>query len=112
MNITKNSTETITWDIECCEAEARIELSNGLMKVPRVEIYIKHDREFNCLITNSEQFIRDVHKALGQLIAHVDKERNVGSISEMDEIPWPGRLKMPEQLDNLIHERNKNGGHY
>lgn len=112
MNITKNSTETITWDIDQCDAEAQVECSKGLIKITSVEINVKNNKSFNSFAATDEQFIRDTYKALGQLIAHVDKERNVGSVSETDKIPWPGRLKMPEYLDQFIHERNENEEHY
>lgn len=61
---------TIDFDIDNCESEAVIE--NRVIK--SVKIHLKGDQN-NSFISNDEQFIRDVHKALSGLILHLDKER-------------------------------------
>lgn len=79
MNIETNKTETITWDIEGCKATASTE--NTTIKNVVIAMLSGGASGDNRMQATDEQFIRDVHKALTELINHVDKQRNVGNPS-------------------------------
>lgn len=86
MKVTTNSTETITWDIDGCSAQAGVltEAGRGVY-INGVVILMKGDSDNNRFESNDEQFIRDVHKALGELIAHTDRKRGLGRDKGIDE---------------------------
>lgn len=78
MNIETNKTETITWDIEGCKATASTE--NTTIKNVVIAMLSGSASGDNRMQATDEQFIRDVHKALTELINHVDKQRGVGKL--------------------------------
>lgn len=76
MKIDKLITEKIEWDIELCKSTANITVDNGKIISQEVSIY-KDCPEAegsigNRFSSNDPQFIRDVHKALGEYIQHLD----------------------------------------
>lgn len=73
MNIKSEKTEEITWDIELCAASATLRTISGQgTTIDVVHIERKSGGESNCFVSDDEQFIRDVHKALSELILHLD----------------------------------------
>lgn len=88
MNIERKTTEKITWDIDLCEAEASITQENGKILSQIVGIKKKEsDKEQHCVFwADDPQFIRDVHRALGDYIQHLDGIMR-GSFQEERECP-------------------------
>lgn len=84
MNVKTNSTSIITWDIDLCTAEAIIE--NNRISSVKVESKVSKENSFTA---TDEQFLRDTYKAMGELIAHLDKVRGFKkeelSISNQDD---------------------------
>lgn len=81
MNIKTNTTETITWEIEGCEATADIHN----LEIKKLFIGMKANASSNYFNADDEQYIRDVYKVLGQLISHVDRRRGLGRDNSVDE---------------------------
>ena len=97
MNIESHKTENITWDIDGCTATATVSAESGKgIEITGVNIGLSADLENNRIISNDEQFIRDVHKALGQLIAHVDKERGLGRTDKSWSVFHPDKSPVNE----------------
>lgn len=75
MKITKSTTEKIEWDIDLCKADAVIEMENGRLLSQKISIRktVVGDNYLGNLFTSDDlTFIRDVHKALGDFIYHID----------------------------------------
>lgn len=76
MKIDKLITENIEWDIELCKSTANITVDNGKIISQEVSIYKDCPEPEgsigNRFSSNDPQFIRDVHKALGEYIQHMD----------------------------------------
>ena len=74
MEIKTNTTEEITFDIEGAEGTATVENS----KVVSVSIKLAGTHGGNQIQALDEKFLRDVYKAIGDLLRHVDANRDVG----------------------------------
>lgn len=76
MNIERKTTEKITWDIDLCKAEGEITMENGKILDQTIRIFKDcpepGDGPGNNFSSNDPQFIRDVHRALGDYIQHLD----------------------------------------
>lgn len=74
MEVNTKKIQSIAWDIGLCDAKGQIVVENG--KVLTNSIKIKKRVATNEIgsIFNSqdEEFIRDVYKALGEFIVHLD----------------------------------------
>lgn len=75
MEVVKLVTEKIEWDIDLCKADAVIEMENGRLLNHKISIRktVVGDNDLgNLFISDDLTFIRDVHKALGDFICHID----------------------------------------
>lgn len=74
MEIKTNTTEEITFDIEGANGTATVENN----KIAKVDIKLTGTNGGNQIQALDERFLRDVYKAIGDLLRHVDNKRNVG----------------------------------
>lgn len=82
MKVTTNSTETLEWDIEGVEAKAEITSQNNDHKLtmfrwdqPGKGV----DGTSSLVIILNEEVMRGIHKALSELVDHMDRKRGVGN---------------------------------
>lgn len=75
MNIERKTTEKITWDIDLCKAEGEITIEDGKILGQNICIFKEPETQEsigNRFSSDDPQFIRDVHRALGEYIQHVE----------------------------------------
>lgn len=76
MKITTNSTEILEWDIQDCEAQASIKSENNSHTFDWIVIKKKDSTILD--MARDEETLRSIHKAIGDLIDHLDRKRGVG----------------------------------
>lgn len=76
MKVTTNSTETLEWEIQDCEAQASIKSENNSHTFDW--IVIKKMDSTILDMARDEETLRSIHKAIGDLIDHLDRKRGVG----------------------------------
>lgn len=72
MNVKQKKEINIDWDIDLCKSEASV--VNGVLQNASIVMQSNNANTFKC---SDEQFLRDTHKALGELILLLDKERGI-----------------------------------
>ena len=77
MKITTNSTEILEWDIQDCEAQASIKSENNSHTFDWIVIKKKDSTILD--MARDEETLRSIHKAIGDLISHLDRKRGVGN---------------------------------
>lgn len=103
MEIKTNTTEEITFDIEGANGTATIENN----KIVKVQIRLSATDENNQVKVLDEKFLRDVYKAIGDLLRHVDNKRDVGHKTANS---WASRLPEDQRnLDEIVQEVSKPG---
>lgn len=113
MNIEKKTTEKITWDIDLCKAEGEITMENGKILDQTIRIFKDcpepGDGPGNNFSSNDPQFIRDVHRALGDYIQHLDRIMRGDSDKEAkrDSIIGVGCLADPLSAAASINPLNR-----
>lgn len=75
MKIDKSTTETIEWDIDLCKAQGEIKHENGVIVSHHINILKggPTSEKTNLFDSNDYEFIKDVHKALGEYVQHVEE---------------------------------------
>lgn len=76
MEVVKSVTEKVVWDIDLCDASAVIRHRQGKIMEQIVAIVktcpVTQSKQRSSFYSDDPQFIRDVHKALGEYIQHLD----------------------------------------
>ncbi len=80
MKITTESTEILEWDFDSSHAKAIIESENQDHKFIRFSVDKEGMPLEKSVFIETEDLLRDVYKAMGDLIRHLDKKRDVGSV--------------------------------
>lgn len=77
MEIKKETKEILSWDIELCESSATIE--NGILKglIIRQKGPVPQDEQIFAISIPNEERLRQTHKAMTELIQHLDNGRMV-----------------------------------
>lgn len=97
MKVTTNSTETLEWEIEGIEAKAEITSQNNDHKLtmfrwdqPGKGV----DGTSSLVVILNEEVMRGIHKALSELVEHMDRKRGVGNVSNVITVnPLTGTLR-------------------
>lgn len=95
---TTESKETFEWEITDGNIKASIESKNSEHTFKDFEVWKAADTIVNI---QSEKTLREVHKAMGELINELDKKRNVGSMKTREE----ETKAIIDAADNFVPEK-------
>lgn len=103
MEIQTESTEVLRWDINGIKAEARIESQNAAHTFKGFDTTGSVEGRSTFIVTvDKEDDLKELHKALGELIQHLDQKRGVGRQAEVQNI-----LERTERYYDRLKDRPK-----